>query len=107
MIGFFGGKEIQIWGLVVRQKREKTLTYWVINDQCSDLREFERHLEKRGVWVAPRDSSPSPQRARVVLGVGQCIFPNHSCDLSRILIKLNVTDNQNVSIISGSGVGKS
>lgn len=57
--------------------------------------------------MAPRDSSPSPQRARVVLGVGQCMFPSHSCDLARILIKLNVTANQNVLIISGSGVGKS
>lgn len=94
-------------GLIVRQQRKKALTYWVINGQCSDLQEFERHLEKRGVWLAPKDSSPSPQRARAVLGVGQCMFPSHSCDLSRILIKLNVTDEQNVLLISGSGVGKS
>lgn len=35
--GLFEEKEIQRLGLVVRQKRKKKLTYWVINDQFSDL----------------------------------------------------------------------
>lgn len=38
--------------------------------------------------MAPKDSSPSPQRARVVLGVGQCMFPSYSCDLARIFNKI-------------------
>lgn len=63
-----------------------------------------RNTSKNGS-VGPKDSSPSPQNAWLVLSVGQCIFFYHSCDLSRILIKLDVTAKQNVLVINGSEVG--
>lgn len=101
IMGVFGGKEMKILGLKIKQKGEKILKHRSINDLTNGLQELERHFKKAGVWVLNILVLAHRELGLCWVWASAC-FSNHNCNLSRILIKLDVTAKQNVLFISGS-----